>query len=69
MYFPGKISQAFKQQRAEANTHIKRLEKTLKDLPEDQVFNRMSLEMRLKQLYLALDWLDECEGNFRAVGN
>ena len=41
MYFPRKVPQAFKQQRAEAGTHIKRLEKTLKALPEDQIFNRM----------------------------
>lgn len=68
MYFPKRIPQAFEQQRAEAKTHIKRLEKTLNDLPEDQLYNRMSLEMRLKQLYLALDWLDECEENFQTVG-
>ena len=68
MYFPKRIPQAFEQQRAETKTHIKRLEKTLKDLPEDQIYNRMSLEMRLKQLYLALDWLDECGEKFQAVG-
>ena len=67
MYFPEKISQAFEQQRAEAETHIRRLEKTREGLPKDQIFNRMSLDMRLKQLYLVLDWLDECKGNFQAV--
>jgi DNA-binding PadR family transcriptional regulator len=66
MYFPRKISLAFEQQRTEAKTHIKRLEKTLKGLPAEQIYNRMSLEMRLKQLYVALDWLQECEDNFRA---
>jgi DNA-binding PadR family transcriptional regulator len=65
MYFPEKIPQAFQQQRAEAESHIKRLEKTLEGLPGDQIYNRMSLQMRLKQLYLVLDWLDECQSNFQ----
>jgi DNA-binding PadR family transcriptional regulator len=67
MYFPEKIPGAFEQQRAEANMHIARLEKTLKDLPDDQVYNQMSLTMRLKQLYLALDWLDECQNKFQSI--
>jgi len=67
MYFPEKIPQAFEQQRVEAETNIKRLEKTLHDLPEDQIYNRMSLGMRLKQLYIVLDWLDECQSNFLTV--
>jgi DNA-binding PadR family transcriptional regulator len=67
MYFPAKITQAFEQQRAEADTHIKRLEMTLKDLPEDQIFNRMSLGMRLKQLYLVQEWLEECQRNFQTI--
>ena len=61
MYFPQKTAQAFDQQRAEAATHITRLEKTLAALPPGQIYNRMSLEMRLKQLRLVLEWLDECE--------
>lgn len=63
MYFPQKTAQAFDQQRAEAATHITRLEKTLAALPPGQIYNRMSLEMRLKQLRLVLEWLDECEEN------
>jgi DNA-binding PadR family transcriptional regulator len=64
MYFPQKISQTFDQQRAEAKAHIQRLEKMLAELPADQIYNRMSLEMRLKQLKLVLEWLDECQKNF-----
>jgi len=67
MYFPEKIPQAFEQQRTEAETHIKRLEQVLKGLSEEQIFNRMSLEMRLKQLYLVLNWLDDCQGNFQTI--
>ncbi len=65
MYFPEKITQAFDQQRAEANTHIQRLERTLAELPREQIYNRMSLDMRLKQLNLVLEWLADCQKNFQ----
>jgi len=65
MYFPEKIAPAFEQQRTEANTHIQRLEKALAELPSEQIYNRMSLDMRLKQLNLVLDWLADCEKNFQ----
>lgn len=64
MYLPQKITKAFEQQRAEINTHIKRLEENLHTLPTDQIYNRMSLEMRVKQLVLTLEWLDENQNNF-----
>lgn len=63
MYFPKKITKAFEQQRAEAGTHIQRLEATLAELPVEQIYNRMSLEMRLKQLKIILEWLDESRNN------
>lgn len=66
LYFPKKLTLAFDQQRAEAKTHIQRLEKTLAELPADQIYNRMSLEMRLKQLRFVLEWLDESQQNFTA---
>ena len=68
IYFPEKIARAFEQQRVEAETHIARLEKMLADLPNDQLYNRMSLEMRLKQLRLVLEWLNECQSNFQTAG-
>lgn len=65
MYFPEKITEAFDQQRVEAITHIQRLEKALAEIPEEQIYNRMSLDMRLKQLNLVLDWLGDCQKNFK----
>lgn len=65
LYFPKKIPQAFEQQRAEAGTHIQRLRKILEDLPTDQIYNRMSIEMRIKQLEFVLAWLDESRKNFQ----
>lgn len=64
-YFPKKIAKAFEQQRAEADTHIQRLETTLAELPAGQIYNRMSLEMRLKQLKFVLEWLDESQKYFK----
>lgn len=68
LYFPEKTKQTFEQQRAEAKTNIQRLEKILADLPTQQIYNRMSLEMRLKQLRAVLEWLDECQKHFQKVG-
>ena len=65
MYFPRKLGKAFEQQRIEANTHIQRLEKMLTELPTDDIYNRMSLEMRLKQLKFVLEWLDESQLKFK----
>jgi DNA-binding PadR family transcriptional regulator len=64
-YFPEKLIQAFDLQREEAKTHIQRLEKVCAALPAEQVYNRMSLDLRLKQLDTTLAWLDECQKSFR----
>lgn len=63
-YMPEKIPQAFDRQREEATTQIHRLEKTDEELPEDQIFNRMSVQLRLEQLKLILGWLDNCQKHF-----
>ena len=64
-YFPEEITHAFDQQRSEAETHLQRLEETRANLPDDQVYNRMSLNMRLEQLRAVLEWLDECQKYFQ----
>ncbi len=58
-YFPEKIPETFEIQRVEAKIHIQRLEKIRTELPGDQIYNLMSLDLRLKQLKMVLDWLDE----------
>jgi DNA-binding PadR family transcriptional regulator len=65
-YFPEKLAQAFDQQRVEVGTHIQRLEKMCAELSSEQIYNRMSLEMRLKQLKLVQEWLDDCQLYFRS---
>ncbi|MFZ5821080.1 MAG: helix-turn-helix transcriptional regulator [Chloroflexota bacterium] len=64
-YFPQKIATVFGRQRVEAETHIQRLEEMRDHLPGNQIYNRMSLDMRLEQLNAVLAWLDECEKHFQ----
>jgi len=65
MYMPEKLAEAFERQRGEAERHIKRLEKAHAELPLDQIYNRMSLDLRLRQLQTVLEWLDECQQLFQ----
>jgi DNA-binding PadR family transcriptional regulator len=65
MYMPEKLMQAFERQRAETEKHIQRLEKTRAELPGEQIYNRMSLDMRLEQLKTVLEWLDDCQKYFQ----
>lgn len=63
-FFPEKVSSAFKMQRNEAETSIDRLSKISGELPKNQVYNQMSLDLRLKQLEMVLQWLDEYQPLF-----
>ena len=64
MYFPKRLANAFDRQRKESEAHILRLETALAELPAEQIYNRMSLEMRLKQLRFVPEWLDEFRKRF-----
>jgi len=64
-YFPQKIATAFDRQRVEAETHIQRIEEMRDQLPGGQIYNRMSLDMRLEQLNAVLAWLGEYEKHFQ----
>lgn len=68
LYMPEKLEQAFERQRLEAINHIQRLEKMRAALPDEQIYNRMSLELRLKQLESVLEWLDDCQKLFQQTG-
>jgi DNA-binding PadR family transcriptional regulator len=67
-YMPEELAEAFERQRAEAKRHIERLVKTRTELPGEQIYNRISLDLRLKQLNTVLVWLDECQQSFQAQG-
>jgi DNA-binding PadR family transcriptional regulator len=64
LYAPEKIPQAFDRQMAEATSHLRRLEKICAELPSEQRYNHMSLELRVEQLNTVLEWLDECRKHF-----
>jgi len=64
LYQPENIPHAFDRQREAAASQIQRLENLLAELPHEQIYNRMSLEMRLRQLKSVLEWLDESLENF-----
>jgi DNA-binding PadR family transcriptional regulator len=65
LYMPEKLNQAFARQRMETEHNIHRLEKICVELPDEQICNRMSLELRLKQLKTVLEWLDDCQKNLQ----
>jgi DNA-binding PadR family transcriptional regulator len=65
MYMPEKLAQAFDRQRKEAERHIQRLKKTLAELPKEQIYNLMSVELRLDQLNAVLEWLDDSHKYFQ----
>jgi tRNA(Ser,Leu) C12 N-acetylase TAN1 len=64
MYMPEKLAQAFTRQRKEAEKHIKRLEKMRAEIPEEQIYNIMSVDLRLEQLKSVLEWLDDSQKYF-----
>jgi len=65
IYMPEKLTDAFERQRMEAKSHISRLEKLRTELPREQIYNIISLDLRLKQLNTVLDWLEEYQGQFQ----
>lgn len=46
-----------------------RLQASLADLPAEQTYNRLALQLRVRQLIPMLDWLAECQAVWRENGN
>jgi PadR family transcriptional regulator, regulatory protein AphA len=57
---PELVSEIVEAQAAEIRARLAQLEPVLTDLPLDQVLNRQSLQLRIRQLTLLLDWVAEC---------
>jgi DNA-binding PadR family transcriptional regulator len=64
-YMPGKLAQAFARQRTEVESNLQRLGKKRAELPGEQIYNRMSLDLRLEQLQTVLEWLDKSQKYFQ----
>jgi DNA-binding PadR family transcriptional regulator len=54
----------YKAQVAEIESTIARLESLLEHLPPDQLFNRLSLDLRLQQMRLIQNWMAEIRTQF-----
>jgi PadR family transcriptional regulator AphA len=57
---PERLQPMFETQAAEIKATLDRLERSQANLPAEQTFNRLSLQLRTKQLRAVLGWLDEC---------
>ena len=67
-YRPENIVQIYTAQSAEIKSTVERLEGLLEQLPAEQAFNRLSLQLRLQQLRLIQNWMAEIQTLFRIPG-
>lgn len=64
LHRPENIVQVYEAQSAEIESTITRLERLLEHLPPEQVFNRLSLDLRLQQMRLIQNWMAEIRTQF-----
>jgi len=63
-YQPNRTTQIYQTQYVEIRSSIKRLESLLSHLPPGQTYNRLSLDLRLRQLRLIQEWMREIQVQF-----
>jgi len=61
IYKPEKVAQIYEAQRDEISLTIERLETLLANLPPEQQFNQLSLDLRLRQMKLIQEWMSDIE--------
>ena len=64
--YPEAANQVIDAQIVETQAGLSRLQALLDRLPEAQLYNRLGLELRVRQLALVLDWLAECRVRLKA---
>lgn len=64
LYRPEIISQIYKSQLTEIDTKIEQLETLIEHLPPEQTYNRLSLDLRLRQMKLIQTWMAEIKTQF-----
>jgi len=57
IYKPEKVTQIYEAQNAEIESSIERLETLLTNLPPEQQFNQLSLDLRHRQMKLIQEWM------------
>jgi len=65
LHRPENATQIYQAQSAEIESTIARLESLLEHLPPEQLFNRLSLDLRLQQMRLIQNWMAEIRTQFR----
>jgi DNA-binding PadR family transcriptional regulator len=64
LYTPENTAQIYAAQSAEIKDSIQRLKDLLAYLPDEQNFNRLSLDLRLRQMKLIEEWMIEIKTQF-----
>ena len=66
---PELVCGLLERQIVEVQTGIDRLQCGLDKLPAEQTYNRLALQLRVRQLMPMLDWLAACQTVWRETGN
>ena len=64
LHQPENVTKVYNAQMAEIKSTIARLEDLLEKLPPDQVFNKLSLDLRLQQMQLIENWMTGIRSQF-----
>ena len=64
LYTPENTTKIYAAQSAEIKNNIERLENLLAGLPNEQTYNRLSLDLRLRQMKLIQEWVVEIRTQF-----
>jgi PadR family transcriptional regulator AphA len=67
IYKPEKVPHIYEAQRSKIEATIERLESLLGHLPPDQLFNCFSLDLRLRQMKLILEWMTEVKSQINTL--
>ncbi len=57
LHKPESVPQIYQAQSAEIESRIEQLESLIEHLPPEQIFNRLSLDLRLRQMRLIQNWM------------
>jgi DNA-binding PadR family transcriptional regulator len=62
--FPDSVNAIFEEESGDINTALTRMEQVRNAIPSEQSFNRLSVNLRIRQLYSVRAWLIECRKTF-----
>ncbi|KXK16001.1 MAG: PadR family transcriptional regulator [Chloroflexi bacterium OLB14] len=64
LHRPENIAQIYQTQFAETEARAEQLETLIQNLPPEQIYNRLSLDLRLQQMRLIQNWMAEIRTQF-----